>query len=869
MSRRTSRLNYNPPDQWVVSALDNLFEAAFRIKRTDGRPYFPGGALGRASKIGARDMFITESRYSNWCLGHFRDKKAGSQRSQTMMFIDVLSGQRLEAHILTGTIEEAKAIFDFWSKNQTFDDQRRKVIPALKAYASYLDQLVDEWELLQVTKRIDGAPSAIASDINPAVVKAIAGPSLDGALYSGIQANFVDDRTSQLFSALDHAATGSDGIAAGTASLAKLDFRLPTITSSAWVAEERHRLYGGLRHARILSPIECASLGLSVKRTICATITRDVTQSNHHFTSHTVVSRPRQGKSLVLAEIILRLCNSQGFFTLWSFDTGKSIAAQDNASLDMFLEIFSRLGQFPTRLVFLFDDFSKRPRDEMERLYTFQNLCRSYAEQQRIGISFILSADDARKSISPDENTIELRLEKEEEEELYRVITDAHSGIAEKRFATLDDLLAEYPEKRYYKDDVQSFIDFVRGHSIPLREFTAGKVEHKTEGSPVAPDTLAILAVSQVLDLSLPAHLAIEMVNALESVHVADEAEFMKISELICWTDKQSATDWSGFALPSAYRARSLLVGQNKLDRTFVKQVLSEIIFRSLEHAKADLRSWTVKDSEYVRHIFQRLAKDKLYVLPELEEKRDIADGLFQDFGYEIASLLHNLNDTRAYAKWAGTFSSLGLLRQDNAFDVIGRTLHHLCSKAVAGHRGRHIANTDVFVPLMRAVRWLLQNFRANRDVRTLAFSIKRIVDLDQLLIALAKSGSVDWERRANEVLHSYIRFISLSHRGPRKELDEQLFAILRSAEAHLAEHEFSFDAGNAAACAEVATDNKTCARYLIDASHRVRSYAREEGSWKRKVDALTRKFEERLGCSIAEYVERERLSHGPADLAL
>ena len=91
---------------------------------------------------------------------------------------------------------------------------------------------------------------------------------------------------------------------------------------------------------------------------------------------------------------------------------------------------------------------------------------------------------------------------------------------------------------------------------------------------------------------------------------------------------------------------------------------------------------------------------------------------------------------------------------------------------------------------------------------------------------------------------------------GTRADLHRKIFGIHKSVERKLSSHNFRFDAGNATKRAQVVLvrgpsdmrNIRTRAQYLLDARRSVHSEAREQGTWKRKVDQLVRHFEQSFG---------------------
>jgi len=574
-------------------------------------------------------------------------------------------------------------------------------------------------------------------------------------LFCGVQANFLVEPNSAMFKALTKGRGNTTGELPGPTSLSSLAFQLPSLAKSPLTAQQKFVLYGGFRPIRALdlSPLDYVILGQPFERNVSGKVFSEITRSESFFSSHTVMSCPGQGKSIALAQILLKLCGTPGYLTLWSFDHSIPFVCEPDVScINKYFDMFSGIDQLPKRLIFVFDDVSKRAPADVQQLHLFQNICRSFAEREKFAISFLFSSDDERISLST--GNIILRLEDDEENRLYQLLTDTPPRVVEKKYASVEDLLEQHPEKRHYKDDVQSFIDFIVVHSIPTQEFKPTWFSNLSDESPLAQHVLSVLSVSQLFDLPLPSHIALTMANVFGTSRVPSEDDFSRISNRISWKEKQANDEWSGFALSSPYYARSLLRRLGMLEREFIKRTISDIISWSLERATDDLQSWVITDCEYVRHIFQRLAKKELYVIPGISDKRSIADDLFIQYGNSIVRFLLHVNDGALHAKWAGTFASLGIYMKSQTFgdnpDGVERVVLKLCNEAISVRRGRVISDGRVFVPLMRALSRMCKKFGDQQDVQRAALAIRKVIHLDTVLDVLAADGDPDFERRAN-----------------------------------------------------------------------------------------------------------------------
>jgi hypothetical protein len=281
--------------------------------------------------------------------------------------------------------------------------------------------------------------------------------------------------------------------------------------------------------------------------------------------------------------------------------------------------------------------------------------------------------------------------------------------------------------------------------------------------------------------------------------------------------------------------------------------VLAEVLFRSLDYARSNLARWNSAEAEFVRHIFQRLTKPELFAIPELGDMRAIASKLFLNFGDDLFTMLKQLNDGAVYARWAGTLSSLMAPRGD--LDRVGEIICELCVRASPTLHST-ATDTRVIVPLLRAINRLQKRAPSNPQIQTLIESVKQILNFDEMLLSIVRSGDAEWPRRANAFLYVYVEFLAQTHVGPKDQLSRRILSVYRRAETRLAEHDFEFDAGNAAYRARSVMSReivhakhiRKAASYLAQAAQSVRNEPRISGSWKGKVDRMIFRFERNHG---------------------
>ncbi len=681
--------------------------------------------------------------------------------------------------------------------------------------------------------------------------------------YTGSQIDFRVGTHSEMYEALARAR--SNGNARIVSLLHSLSFALPSIAAGRATKEQRFVLYGGYDPGLPLdfSPLSYEKAGLTFARDLSQSLVPRISDASDNFTAQTIIARPGQGKSIALAQVILGLCNVPGIVTFWSFDPKAPLECDQDGQLlfeDLF-SVFLKLNQLPKRIVFVFDDLHKRP--QIRDLHNFYSCAQAYAEAKHVNISFLFASSDANATITEDRDVFPLELTPADERRLYVQLTESDPLIVQKRFNTVDELIAEFPRTRDYGHDVQSFIDFIIDKSVPTHAFRANWYSDVSGETQLAKEIIALLAVSQMFDLPVPTRIALAMTGARAKDGPTGENGFLKLSHRIC-SVKES---WDGFGLTSGYRAQNLLRHLHLLDVEFTRTTLAEIINKSLIFANDNLEAWAKHEGEYIRHVFQRLAKKQFYVIPELpaHERLAIADWLFDEFGKSIVALLFRLQDARVSAKWAGTLCSLGLFKASEALDAspecVAAIVSRLCASAARGGGAEIGDDPQAYTSLMRATNRLLstKKFKDEKAVSNTVAVVRDIADFDSRLISEIGGGAFDAERRGNELLLSYVTFQLLQADAGFAQKRSKMFGLYDRVEREFSARGLRLDTGNLLTRADCvligdASDVRTKAQYLNAARQMVQSRARTQGTWGKGVETAIRKFESK---------------HGPIEMAL
>jgi hypothetical protein len=855
-------LKYKAPDRERITRLvDALFERAstecldapLDLGSTDvlaTGTRFSSGAEASATLIAARAVFFNPSDYSNWKTTNWTEPNRGRQLTTTQKLIDIFSGENLGTHTRKAQgykTQTAKAIFRFWCTSTLDDgrplnDVRTRLVEQLKIYEADLRDVKKQW--------LNDRSHAEFLD-NANALSSARSDGLKTHFYSGIHLDPQSENTAALLQALDAAKKPGRG---HLPMLGPLEFRFPLLGLSPLASEQKKALYGVLSREKALplTTLGYVVLGLPVQRTLALRLVDLVTNSSNSFSSHTIWAGPAQGKSIALAQALTGISGVEGHLSFWNFDAKRRLrfGLEKGAGIDRLFELLYRIGQMPRRVTFVFDDLSKRQSEDLYELQKFHEFCRLYAGREGVPISFLFSSDSPEVSMSKD--TSELKLEPDDEERLFYELTEGRPTIVEKgNYNSLHELLRVNHAKPYYKDDIHSFVDFVMANSVPIKEAQVSWFGDVRNLSPVEESALAIVSVAQLVDLPMPMNIAESMVGVANNRSCVEARRAIEQSKRIYRQEKNEEYGWSGLRLSAPHRARSILSLLGLCDREFVKSTFSEMIYWSLARAHDDFPAWNVQESEYIRHIFQRLGRNWRYDIPSVHEKKAIADHLFAQYGEEIVHCLRRVTDPASLSKWAGTIASLDCF---DGTDVDGEwfgIIEDLCTRAVEAYVGKGLTDARAFVPLMRATNRLLRKLgRSDHSFDAVAEKLSGMAEMDKLIRSAASRDDLNRNRRANEALHCYAEFIFLHRKRRGVAPYRELLSLYEQAERDFAPQGLRLDAGNAIRRAKSVPKRNVelQAQYLMDAVIAIQSQIRIEGPWISTVDNLVTRFEREHG---------------------
>jgi hypothetical protein len=275
------------------------------------------------------------------------------------------------------------------------------------------------------------------------------------------------------------------------------------------------------------------------------------------------------------------------------------------------------------------------------------------------------------------------------------------------------------------------------------------------------------------------------------------------------------------------------------------------MIYWSLVRAHRDFPGWKVHESEFVRHIFQRLGRSWRYDIPTVDEKKAIADQLFAQYGEEIVQSLRRVAEPELLSKWAGTIASLGCFSSSSADGHWVGIIEDLCTRAVESYLRIGLIDARGFVPLMRATNRLLKKSgHRHHSFDAVAEKVTGIIEMERLIRSAASPDDPNRNRRANEALHCYAEFIFLYRTRRGVPPYGELLSIYEQAERNFAAEGLRLDAGNAIRRTQNVPKRNVVlqAQYLMDAVIAIQSQVRVEGPWISTVDSLVTRFERQHG---------------------
>ena len=866
MNTPKRKVYYPAPDASLIELLNKLLREAANKMLSGKDLRFPSPqrtTRGSIEVIRAK-LGNFQEHWSDWSLGKWPEDEPLAHPEYTNALLEFLKGsfghKKFEPEAFKQNAKDVHAFLVSKPDRAETVKQARKLLESYKATILGKEpswtpplELSADAVLAEDGLDVDGDSK------NDVVIPPGTPTRIDPRIYSGAQREAFHPETRRIVATLaELEREKSHLIPTGLPALEYQVGRDPG--ASEGVDEQKRLLYGGLSDISLGFTVhDYVAAKFSFQRSVSEQIASLVINAAEDFTSHTIIARPGQGKSLALAQILARLTSTSGLWTFWSIQISMSDRAksapfrcdEDVRAIENYFRLLERCECFPKRLIFLFDDFSNRPRSDAPAITRFHRWCQEYSEQEGRPISLVFSANDRRHTLSSGNDTMDLIIDEADEQRLFTVLTETKPIVVRKRSSLDEMLVVHFEEKRHIKDDVQSFSDFIIRHSDRVDDFTPNWITDLESESSISLKVLPAIAASQLLDLALPEHIA----HRIAELGTASPKSLADVSRRIS-RQRRAGNDpaddrWDGYVLISPYHARSLLDGLKKLNENFLKEMFFEIVGHSLSRAKIDLKRWNLTDEGYVRHLFHRLARKVFNRLDRLADGPSIADELFATYGETIAGNLRTQFDPDLCARWAGTFSTLNLFgRFGIDRESPERYVFELCRDVVFS-REKSVLSPQAFVLSMESMEALCKSFRHEKSVIELARNAEGAINLDAVLLAALDGSDSQWERRANEVLHSYVKFSLAVPNQNRWEACRRVLEVYEGAERIFATKRAQLDAANyleLANCVWMRKNNKDDvelrAHYLRLARHSVLSQFRQQGMWNRRVQNQIRAFE-------------------------
>ena len=310
---------------------------------------------------------------------------------------------------------------------------------------------------------------------------------------------------------------------------------------------------------------------------------------------------------------------------------------------------------------------------------------------------------------------------------------------------------------------MQSLADHIIQHCDPVPDFVPNWYSDLHSETPSVQRLIPIVAVPQLLDLAVPEPLA----NAAAEFEYrrASPAMVLASSRLLSrerTSDEDDEDRWGGYVLRSPRYARSVLARLGRLQEAFLVETFAALARHSIAQSRSDFGSWRETDAEFVRLIFQRLARWEYNRLSNVADGLGIAKTLFSEFGGPIARLLKDKRAVGGCARWAGTLSYLFPSEKQLTFragdSVVERIVYDLASFAV--RQTSKIEGAPTVVPLLRAICQLAKKYEGEDRVSELWQAADYAIRLTPMIECELARVTDRRQRRANRAIIAYVNFL-------------------------------------------------------------------------------------------------------------
>jgi hypothetical protein len=554
----------------------------------------------------------------------------------------------------------------------------------------------------------------------------------------------------------------------------------PTRESSA-AAKSKAQLYGGHSHLPFTA-LEFVTLGHHFRRSTVEHFIQRIELQTDRCCTFTLKSVPGGGLTMGLAQLVQAvdaIPNTRVFSILGS--SASTATALETLSRPRGAELASWLlsetGRIE-RVCIVIDDVSSATMEQRGNLDRFISEVEKNC-QESVTPQIIFVFGSHTHDLGHDRHgEFELELTQQDCYSCYDAMTFNEPPIIEGYPDGLMGLFTDHRPGRNLKsvfgNDIQALIDFMLEYGSPInetREYWLANIDGLTDNRD---DPLRLVAVAQLLGLSIPQKLVSVLFNKPELSSAACFREFVEADARFQIVNGE----WQGVGLSSARRARSILLRAKRLTPKVILDDFDILIQKSMFQIQK--KSSTHQDAgEFVRHIFQRLGNRNNYLIWNGKESRQYKFYIGQILIYKYLLLLKNISISHSdfdTAKWAGAIS------------IFTRNVDHGKPEISENLKTKHIKEIFVFieylldryfsnvnsgaleilpidsVPVMKAARQVVRMRKVDKAAERIVQQIEDFFSFDQIvaLVKVQLSQEVDdMPRRVNELIHAHCKVIS------------------------------------------------------------------------------------------------------------
>jgi hypothetical protein len=427
---RPKRREHSPPDP-VFNAVADLFDWAANGVADPEAPHLLkySDSKGKASPDALRFAVGLSGRWNFWPNASWQGGDVPMrQYYYNRVLIELFSGEP-KSHPFDNGEANKNAILIFEYLRKDYPEELNSAVQFLKQYSA---DLLKNNKSAGKADRSSGKPTI-------AVEQTRSLPSRETAAFIGVQKDTSREQTAAINRCFKDVLVNADASDVPS-SLSSLSFQLKHRTKGPALRDQKSVLYGRIPDAKLtLGPADFVDLKLTFNRTLSDKLFSYIGKLSDPFSSYTILARPGQGKSIALAQVLLNLLSTPGYWTFWSFDTNVAFECENGVKcIEKYIDLFRQSKCIPRRLIFIFDDIDRR--SDYDAIHAFHSYCEQYSIANQMAISFLLSLTDYNLSIT--DNVFQLSLDTDDENRLYEVLLTEEPRMAGKAFDSIEDLLS-------------------------------------------------------------------------------------------------------------------------------------------------------------------------------------------------------------------------------------------------------------------------------------------------------------------------------------------------------------------------------------------------------------------------------------------